>query len=238
MGLKKTKIHEGNSKKLYESEKENELIQEFKDDVIAGAGEKAVKIKGKGIINNQISAHLFKFLDSYNIPSHFIDQPSSREMVVKKLKMIPIEVIIRNVASGEMAKKFGIEEGKELECPIIEYYLKDEERQDPMINEDHIVAFGHATTEELKEIHRLSSKANAILKDFFRRRDLKLIDFTLEFGRYDRRIYVGDEISPETCRFVDLQTGKKIDRYILSKDVKAAEEIYTEIKERILGGLM
>jgi phosphoribosylaminoimidazole-succinocarboxamide synthase len=238
MGLKKTKIYEGNSKKLYESERENELIQEFKDDAITKAGEKAGKIKGKGIINNQISAHLFKFLDSYNIPSHFIDQPSSREMVVRRLKMIPIEVVIRNVASGEMAKKFGIEEGKELECPIIEYYLKDEERQDPMINEDHIVAFGHATTEELKEIHRLASKANAILKDFFRRRDLKLVDFTLEFGRYERHIYVGDEISLETCRFVDLRTEKKIDRYILSNDIKAAEEIYSEVKERILGGLM
>jgi phosphoribosylaminoimidazole-succinocarboxamide synthase len=231
--LKKNKIYEGKSKKLYESEKEDELIQEFKDDAVTIFGEKKGKIKSKGIINSQISVYLLKYLDSYNIPTHLLKQISNREVLVRELEMIPIEVLIRNIAVKDMANKFGIDEGKELECPIIEYHLKDDERNDPMINEDHIVSFGHANNQELREVHRLASKINVILKDFFRRRDLKLIDMKLEFGRFNNRIMLADEISADTCRFIDLLTNEQMEKIQFSEDSKKAEEIYSKIKERI-----
>ena len=231
--MKKTKIYDGKTKKLYESEKENELILEFKDVICTFEPEKKERVRGKGIIINQISSFLFKFLESYHIPTHFIKQLSDREMLVKRLEMIPIELMIRNIAAGSLVERFGVEEGKELECPIMEYYLKDDERHDPMINEDHIIAFGHATTDELKEMHRLASKINAILKDFFKRRHLKLVDFRLEFGRYNGIIYVGDEISPDTCSFLDLQSGQKWDREYFYSDLSTLKKVYEEIRKRV-----
>jgi len=229
--LKKKKLYEGKAKKLYESEKENEIIQEFKDEVYATDSAQKNIVKGKGSLNNQISSHLFRLLESYHIPTHFIRQLSDREMLVRRLDMIKVQVVIRNVAAGNLVKRYGIEEGKELECPIIEYYLKDEERHDPMINEDHLMAFGHASSDEIKEIHRLSSKINAILKDFFKRRDLRLVDFSLEFGRCQGKIFVGDEISLDTCRFWDLKTNKKIYK---SRTGKLADDIefYAEVRRR------
>lgn len=227
----KKKIYEGKTKKLYESESEHELVQEFKDDAIATSDALVQNTKGKGACNSQISATLFRFLDSYHIPTHFIRELSEKEMLVKKLDMIPVVVMVRNIAAGSLVQRYGMAEGKELECPIIEYYLKDDERDDPMINEDHVVSFGHATSSEIKEMHRLSSKINAVLKAFFRRRDLKLVDVRLEFGRYLGKLVVGDELSLNTCRFNDL---KNPEQGIIDGDNKNYQERLLEIKKRIL----
>ncbi len=203
--MKKKKVYEGKTKKVYEAEHETELILEFKDDAVALTGSKAVHARGKGGLNNQMSSYMFRLLDSYHIATHFIRELSDKEMLVKKLAMIPVVVMVHDVAAGKLVKSYGLPQGKELECPIIEYYLKDDERDDPMINEDHIVSFGHATSVEIKEMHRLASKINAVLKAFLRRRDLQLVDIRLEFGRHQTRLLVADEISLNTIRCIDLR---------------------------------
>jgi phosphoribosylaminoimidazole-succinocarboxamide synthase len=228
---KKKKIFEGKTKKLYEVDSEKEVILEFKDDVIDANGVKKGVVKGKGIINNKMSSFLFRLIDSYNIPSHFIKQISERDMLVKKMQMIPIGVIIRNVAAGSLVERYGVEEGKELECPIFEFYLKDDERHNPMINEGHIISFGHASANELREIHRLASKVNVVLKDFFRRRGYKLVDFRLEFGRYNEHVYIGDEISADTCSFWDLDAGEKAR---LSVEPSPLPGAYQKLLKRVL----
>jgi phosphoribosylaminoimidazole-succinocarboxamide synthase len=228
---KKKKLFEGKTKKLYEVENEKELVIEFKDDVVQENGVKKGVIKGKGIIINKISSFLFRLIESYNIPTHFLKQISDREMLVKKMQMIPIGVIIRNVAAGSLVERYGVEEGKELECPIFEYYLKDDERHNPLITEGHILSFGHATANELREIHRWASKANVVLKDFFRRRGYKLVDFQLEFGRYGDRIYIGDEISPDTCSFWDLEAT---DKSRASMDASHMEAAYQKLLGRVM----
>ncbi|MBN2356715.1 phosphoribosylaminoimidazolesuccinocarboxamide synthase [candidate division KSB1 bacterium] len=228
--MKKKKIYEGKTKKLYECEDEAELVQEFKDDAVASSKAKSHSVKGKGALNCQISAQVFRFLDSYHIPNHFIRELSDKEMLVKKLAMIPVVVMVRNVAAGSLVKRYGIAEGRELECPIIEYYLKDDERDDPMINEDHIISFGHATSEEIKEMHRMASKINAVLRAFFRRRDLKLVDIRLEFGRLHGKILLADELSLNTCRIQDLQ---HMDHGILDGDNKHIQDLLYEIRDRI-----
>ena len=232
--MKRQKIYEGRTKRVYNGDNENELLLEFKDtvDELASSGKK-VKLNGKGGINSQISSLLFRFLSSYNIPNHFIDQTAAREIRVKKLEMIPLEIVVRNIAAGSLVKRYKIEEGKVLECPVIEFYLKSEE-DTPLINEDHIVAFGHALTDELKEIHRLISKTNVILKDFFRRRSISLVDFNLEFGRREGEITLGDEISLDTCRLWDLQTDVKMSKGQPIQTLEELEENYKIIKDRIL----
>jgi phosphoribosylaminoimidazole-succinocarboxamide synthase len=206
--LKRKKVYEGKTKKVYETDDEMELVLEFKDDARDGKGYKKGVTKGKGIVNNQISGFLFKLLESYHIPTHYLKELGDREMLVKKLEMVGVRVMVRNMAAGRLAKRFGVSEGMELECPLVEYYLKDGDWDDPMINESHLISFGHANSEEMREIHRLASKCNAILKAFFRRRQLNLVDIRLEFGRYHGRIVVGDEISLDSCSFIRLeQTG-------------------------------
>lgn len=203
--MKKKKVYEGKTKKVYEAEHESELVLEFKDDSIALTGAKPQHTKGKGMFNNQMSTYLFRLLESYHIGTHFIREISDKEMLVKKLNMIPVVVMVHDVAAGKLVKSYGMPLGKELECPIIEFYLKDDERDDPMINEDHVVSFGHATSGETREMHRLASKINAVLKAFLRRRDLQLVDIRLEFGRSQNRLLVADEISLNTIRAIDLR---------------------------------
>ncbi len=227
--MRKKKLYEGKSKKLYECENEAELIQEFKDDAVTSHKNKPVLVKGKGALNNQISAQVFRYLNSFHIPTHFIRELSEKEVLVKKLEMIPIIVMVRNIATGTLVQRYGMAEGKELECPIIEYYLKDEERDDPMINEDHIISFGHATSSEIKEIHRLASKINVILKAFFQRRYLKLVDIRLEFGRLNGKIVLGDELSLNTCRFLDLQ---HMQFGVFDSDSKHFQNMLPEIRQR------
>ncbi|MFQ5751245.1 MAG: phosphoribosylaminoimidazolesuccinocarboxamide synthase, partial [bacterium] len=222
---KKKKIYEGKAKIVYETDNEDLLIQEFKDDATAFDGVKKGKIKSKGNINNQLSAHLFNYLDSYHVPTHFVKILSNNTMIIKKLQMIPVEVVVRNIATGSMVKRYGVEEGKKLEHPVLEYYLKDDEKHDPMINQHHILAFEFATAEELKQIERLAQKINAVLKSFFERRNLLLVDFKLEFGRAKSgKITLGDEISPDTCRLWDVETGEKLDKDRFRQDLGKVEE--------------
>jgi len=210
------------------------VIQEFKDDATAFNGKKKGTIKDKGVVNNKISAFIFEFLESYHVPTHFEKVLSDREMLVKKLDIIPVEVVMRNIATGSLVKRYGLEEGKELDYPVLEFYLKDDELNDPMINEHHAVAFGLATPDEMETISRYATKINAILKSFFIRRKIRLIDFKLEFGRFKDRILLGDEISPDTCRFWDLETGEKLDKDRFRQDLGRVEEAYQEMLNRIL----
>ncbi|NIR52773.1 phosphoribosylaminoimidazolesuccinocarboxamide synthase [candidate division KSB1 bacterium] len=231
---KKQKLYEGKAKIVYETDKEDLLIQEFKDDATAFDGAKKGKIKSKGVVNNQISSFLFNYLDSYHVPTHFVSTRSDNSMVIRKLEMIPVEVVMRNIATGSLVKRYGVEEGKELEQPVLEYYLKDDEKHDPMVNEHHVVSFGHATQDELKQIERFAYKINAVLKAFFFRRDLKLVDFKLEFGRNKNgKIVLGDEISPDTCRFWDAQTDEKLDKDRFRQDLGKIEEAYQEVRNRV-----
>lgn len=230
----KKKIYEGKTKKLYETDNENELVIEFKNDVPLSDKKDAFAFKNKGAINNSITCHLFRFLASYHISTHFIKQISNKEMLVKKLEMIPLYVIIRNIASGNLVKRYGLEDGKELECPVIEYYLKSVQVEDPLINKDHIVAFGHASSDELKEIHRTASKVNVILKDFFRRRKLKVVDFKLEFGRLGDKIVVGDELSFDNFTFWDVETDTKLSVDSVGKNKEALEKYYQKVNELVM----
>lgn len=232
---KKKKLYEGKAKIVHETDNEEYYIQEFKDDATAGDGAKKGKIKSKGSVNNQVSAQLFTYLESYHVPTHFVSMPSVNTMVIKKLEMIPIEVVMRNVATGSLVKRYGVEEGQELDAPILEFYLKDDANHDPMINEHHIVSFGHADAEEVKQIASYAKKVNAVLRAFFERRDLILVDFKLEFGRgKNGRITLGDEISPDTCRFWDAETGKKLDKDRFRQDLGGVEEAYEEVRSRIM----
>jgi phosphoribosylaminoimidazole-succinocarboxamide synthase len=231
---KKKKYYEGKAKILYETDNEDLLIQEFKDDATAFDGAKKGKIKGKGVINNQISSHLFNYLESYHIPTHFVKVHSDNAMIVKNLQMIPIEVVMRNIATGSLVKRYGAKDGQELEHPVLEYYLKDDAKHDPLINEHHIVAFGHATADELKLIQRYAQKTNAVLKSFFYRRNLLLVDFKIEFGRSKLgKIVLGDEISPDTCRLWDNETGEKLDKDRFRQDLGKIEEAYEEVLKRV-----
>lgn len=232
--MAKKKIYEGKTKKLYATDNENELLIEFKNDVSYLNEGNKITIKNKGAINNSISCHLFRYLSSYHIATHFIRQVSKKEMLVNKLEMIPLQVVTRNIASGNLVKRYGLEEGKELECPVIEYYLKSVQIEDPLINKDHIVAFGHASSDELKEIHRAASKINVILKDFFRRRKLKLVDFKLEFGRLGDKIVVGDELSFDNFTFLDLETDKKLSVESLYGKKEELEKTYQKVNELVM----
>lgn len=227
-------IYEGKAKKLYNTEEENLLVIEFTDDAAALDGKKKGKIKEKGIVNNKISVYLFNYLESYHIRTHLEKALSDREILVKRLEMIPVEVVIRNIATTSLSTKYGCKEGEDLKYPIIEFYLKNDKLNDPMMNEYHAAAFGLATPEEMKSIVRSATKINAILKSFFIRRKVRLVDFKLEFGRYKNDLYLGDEISPDTCRFLDLETGKHMDKDRFRKDLGGVEEAYQEMMRRVL----
>ncbi len=226
-------LHEGKAKKVWSTEDQDMIIQEFKDDATAFDGKKKGKINNKGVINNDISAHLFKYLENYYVPTHFIKKLNERQMLCKKLDIIPIEVVMRNVAAGSLCKRYNIEEGKVLETPVMELYLKDDDLGDPLMNEYHAYAFNLATPEEIRTIVRLSTKINAVLKSFFERRGLKLVDFKLEFGRHKKQILLGDEISPDTCRFWDIDSNEKMDKDRFRFDMGKVEEAYEEVRKRI-----
>ncbi len=233
--LKKTSmLYEGKAKIVHETDKEEFLIQEFKDDATALDGKKKGKIKNKGVYNNQISAHLFSYLESYHVVTHFVGPYSDNSMVIKRLDMIPIEVVMRNIATGSLVKRYGVKEGTELEHPILEFYLKDDAKHDPLINEDHVLAFGHASEDEIKQIKRFAQKINAVLKSYFHRRNMYLVDFKVEFGRgKSGQIKLGDEISPDTCRFWDTESGAKLDKDRFRHDLGNVEEAYAEVYKRV-----
>jgi len=231
---KRKAITEGKTKILYEAEDKNHVIMHFKDDVSALKGDKKAKIKGKGAINNRISSFLLKYLGSYNVPTHFEDQAADNEMLVKKVDIIPITVMMRNVASGDLCLRCQFPEGENLPLPILEYYLKNDELNNPIINEFHIYAMKLATQQDLQIISKQTFKINAVMKSLCQRRNLLLIDFRIEFGRIDDKIILVDEISPDTCTFADLKTREILNTLVVGKDLSKTEDAYQEILKRVI----
>ena len=230
---KKELLYEGKAKKVYTTENPDVLIVDYKDDATAFNGVKKGTIVGKGVVNNRMTNHIFKMLEEKGIPTHFIEELSDRETAVKKVEIVPLEVIVRNVAAGSFSKKLGIEEGFRLLSPTLEFSYKNDELGDPMINDYYAVAIGAATREEIDKITELVFKINEILVVYFKSIKVDLIDFKVEFGRYKGQIILADEISPDTCRFWDSETHEKLDKDRFRRDLGHVEEAYEEIYRRI-----
>ena len=226
-------IYEGKAKKVYETDNPDFFIQEFKDDATAFDATKRGTIAGKGICNNKISSRIFKLLESKDVPTHFIELLNDREMLVKKLDIILVEVTIRNIVAGGMSKLLGLDEGIVLKQPVLEYHYKKDALHDPLINEYHIYALNLATEEEMHTIAKYSFEINRILEKFFDQLSLKLVDFKLEFGRHKGQILLGDEISPDTCRLWDKETNKKLDKDRFRRDLGEIEGAYQEVLRRV-----
>ena len=233
--MTKTALYEGKAKLIYETENQDELLVYYKDDATAGNGAKKGTILEKGIMNNKISAFFFDLLAKKGIEHHYISMPSEREMIVKKLNIIPIEVVIRNVAAGSLASRLGLEEGTKMALPIVELYYKNDDLNDPMINHYHIKAMDLATQEEINAIEEMGLKVNAILTEYLATKKIELIDFKLEFGRYKGKVILGDEISPDNCRFWDSETHEKLDKDRFRRDMGNVEDAYKEILHRLTG---
>jgi phosphoribosylaminoimidazole-succinocarboxamide synthase len=232
--MPKNLIYEGKAKRLYTTDNSEEFLQEFKDDATAFNGLKKDKIPHKGELNNQISSIIFEHLSKEGIPTHYIRRVSDTEMLVRKVSIIKAEVVCRNVAAGSLVKKLGFTEGVELVPPIVEFYLKSDELGDPLFTDDHILALGIASREELETIRDFAFRINDILKKFFLSRGIRLVDFKLEFGRdMNGKVILADEISPDTCRLWDLATGKKLDKDRFRFDLGDVEAAYKEIMERV-----
>ncbi len=228
-------MYEGKAKILYHTDDPDLAIQYFKDDASAFNGIKKGSIVDKGIVNNHISSAIFKFLEANGAPTHFVDRPSDREMVVKKLEIIPIEVVLRNVVAGSLAKRTGLPEGQELKQPILEFYYKSDPLGDPMINEYHIAEFGWATDDEVALLKSQGFKINELMVEFFKKRGIRLVDFKLEFGRHKGEVLLGDEISPDGCRLWDWETGEKMDKDRFRFNLGNVEEKYQEVYQLICG---
>jgi phosphoribosylaminoimidazole-succinocarboxamide synthase len=229
-------LYEGKAKKVFATDNPELLIVDYKDDATAFNGEKKGTIAGKGVINNRVTNHLMKMLAGKGIPTHFVEEISERETVVKKVKIILIEVIVRNIAAGSLSKRLGLPEGTKLATTVLEYCYKDDALGDPMINDYHIAALGLATPAELEKIAAYSFKVNTILAEYLKDLGIELIDFKLEYGRTsDGTIVLADEISPDTCRFWDSKTGEKLDKDRFRRDMGGVEDAYKEILKRLLG---
>jgi phosphoribosylaminoimidazole-succinocarboxamide synthase len=229
-------LYEGKAKKVYKTDKEGFCWLEYKDDATAFNGVKKAQIAGKGVLNNQISTIFLELLKSRGIENHFVEKVSSTEQIVRLVKIIPIEVVVRNVAAGSLAKRLGKEEGAPLLHPVVEFYYKDDELGDPLINEDHVSVLNLATPEDLVEIRKQALAINNVLNEYLLQRGVLLIDFKLEFGRTeDGQVILADEISPDTCRFWDAETKEKLDKDRFRRDLGGVEEAYQEILKR-LGG--
>lgn len=231
--VKGNKIYEGKAKILYTTNNKDYVIQEFKDDATAFDAAKRGTIKEKGVINNEISSALFQLLESKGVPTHFVKKLSDREMLVKKLEIIKVEVTIRNICAGGLSKLLGMDEGIVLKAPVLEYHYKDDSLHDPLINDYHIEILDLAAHREMEKVKDYSFSINKILKDFFDKAKLKLVDFKLEFGRHKGKILLGDEISPDTCRLWDKATNEKLDKDRFRRDLGRIEEAYQEVLKRI-----
>ena len=229
-------LYEGKAKKVYTTEDPELYIVDYKDDATAFNGLKKGTISGKGVINNRVTNHLMKMLESKGIPTHFVEELSDRETVVKKVKIVPLEVIVRNIAAGSMSKRLGIEEGTVLPTTVLEYSYKNDDLGDPLINDYHALAMQLCTREEMDQIASYAFKINEILKAFFKEINVDLVDFKLEFGKLsDGTIVLADEISPDTCRFWDATTHEKLDKDRFRRDMDNVDEGYHEIMKRLLG---
>lgn len=229
-------MYEGKAKKIFATSNPDLVIMEYKDSATAFNGEKKGEIDEKGILNNTIAASIFQMLNQKDIPTHFIAKLSDREVLCKKVSIVPLEVIVRNVAAGSFSKRLAVPEGSELKTTIFELSYKDDELGDPLINDYHAVAIGAATWDDLKVIYDITAKINDILKDFFLGCGVRLIDFKLEFGRDSQgNIILADEISPDTCRFWDAKTNEKLDKDRFRRDLGNVKEAYVEMLNRITG---
>lgn len=226
-------IYEGKAKKIYATDKADEVIVYYKDDATAFNGEKKGQIEDKGVLNNAITSMIFEMLNENGIKTHFIEKLSEREQLCKKVEIVPLEVIVRNVAAGSMAKRLGLQEGFELKTTVFELSYKDDDLGDPLINDFHAVGIGATTFEELEKIYAMTAKINDLLKEFFAKQNIRLIDFKLEFGRYNGEVILADEISPDTCRFWDATTGEKLDKDRFRRDMGNVKDAYIEILNRI-----
>lgn len=228
-------VYEGKAKRVYRTQDPRHYLVEFKDDATAQDGRKKGQIRGKGAVNCQVSAVLFSHLASRSIPTHFIRLESENTMVVRRLSMLPLEVVVRNIVAGSLAKRLGIAEGTKPAFPMVEFYYKDDALGDPLVVEDHIVALGTAGREVVASLREASCAVNRELAPFLAERGLTLVDFKLEFGWWDGELVLGDEISPDTCRLWDATTGERLDKDRFRRDMGGIEEAYTEVLRRLTG---
>ena len=229
-------LYEGKAKKVYSTEDPGLVIVSYKDDATAFDGLKKGTITGKGVINNVMSNHMFQLLEQQGVPTHFVEQLSERETLVKKVSIVPLEVIIRNISAGSFAKRFGVEEGIVFDEPTIEFSYKNDELGDPLMNAYHAIALKAATREEIETIKAMAFKVNEVMKQYFDTLNVILVDFKLEFGKTaDGKIVLADEISPDTCRLWDKTTKEKLDKDRFRRDMGGVEEAYQEIMKRVMG---
>ena len=232
---KLAQLYEGKAKKVFKTEDPDIVIVDYKDDATAFNGLKKGTIAGKGVINNKMSNMMFKIMEEHGIPTHFVEELSDRETAVKKVQIVPLEVIIRNTAAGSFSKRYGVPEGKKLPVTVLEFSYKNDDLGDPLINDYHALAMELATPEEIGTIKNMAFKVNEVMKEFFKKLNIDLIDFKLEFGRFKGQILLADEISPDTCRFWDMTTGEKLDKDRFRRDLGGVEDAYKEVFARLTG---
>lgn len=228
-------LYEGKAKQMFTTDNEDELLVYFKDDATAFNGEKKGTIQSKGVLNNKISTFFFDLLAKNGIPHHFIRMVSDREMLVKKLDILKVEVVVRNIAAGSLAKRIGWEEGTKMPTTVVEMYYKNDDLGDPLVNNYHIKAMELATEEQVQLMEKYALKINDVLSSYLKTKKLELIDFKLEFGLHKGEVILGDEISPDTCRFWDSETGEKLDKDRFRRDLGNVEEAYKEVLQRLTG---
>ena len=235
--MSKKVLYEGKAKQLFATEKPMELIQFFKDDATAFNKKKHEIIDNKGVLNNLISEFIFTYLGNNNIPNHFIERLSPREQLIKKVEIIPIEVVVRNIAAGTFSNRFGIEEGKNLPKTLIEFNLKDDENDDPLVSEEHMKVFGWAKEAEIETMKKYAFEINTLLKKLFKKINITLVDFKIEFGRYytnnHYEIILADEISPDSCRLWDMSSNEKLDKDRFRRNIGGLIEAYKEVATRL-----
>ena len=234
---RRKKIYEGKAKILYEGPRPGTIVQYFKDDATAFNAEKRDVIDGKGVLNNRLSEFFMTGLNQIGVPTHFIERLNMREQLVRSCEIIPLEVVVRNVAAGSMSKRLGIEEGTALSRPIVEYYYKDDALGDPLVTEEHIAAFGWASQQDMDDILSLALRVNDFLSGVMMAVGIRLVDFKIEIGRVFegdfQRLIVADEISPDSCRLWDMETGQKLDKDVFRRDLGNLADVYTEVARRL-----
>ena len=233
---KTVQLYEGKAKKVYATADPNLVIVSYKDDATALDGLKKGTIAGKGAINNRMSNYIMQLLEKQGVPTHFVEELNDRETVVKKVSIVPLEVIIRNISAGSFAKRYGVDEGIVFAEPTIEFSYKNDDLHDPLINDYHAFALGLATKEEIEKIKAMAFKVNEVMKEYFKSLGVTLVDFKLEFGKTaDGEIVLADEISPDTCRFWDSKTNEKLDKDRFRRDMGGVEDAYNEMMRRVFG---
>lgn len=233
---KKEMLYEGKAKRVFATDNPEVLLVDYKDDATAFNGLKKGTITGKGAINNRVTNYMMQILEKEGVPTHFVEELSERETLVKKVAIVPLEVIIRNISAGSFAKRYGVEEGIVFSEPTIEFSYKNDDLGDPLINDYHAIALGLATRDEIETIKSMAFKVNAVMKEYFKKLNVDLVDFKLEFGKTsDGTIVLADEISPDTCRFWDSETHEKLDKDRFRRDLGNVEDAYKEMMKRILG---